>query len=218
MSSWKEALGLGTAARRLTIEGRPAVLERSPFYAEDFGTPTRLVVDMRGVSPGVLKIFQEGFFSPVARLFGAQDLKIGDRTFDALYVVKASPASLAASIFGTPWRERLIAAIRALGRYPAPVIDLSRDRLRIQTGEILEHRALDERLIEAARALTLAALGVKGSVLLWEEPAPPGAGRCPVCGAPFRGAITTCRKCRTPHHHECWVYAGGCSTYACGQR
>jgi hypothetical protein len=204
-------------ARQLTIEDRQAWLERRVSPNDDGGF-TRLVVDLRGVSPGSLQILSEGFFSPIARFFGAQDLKIGDKTFDALYVIKASPSTLAASIFGGPQRERLIRAIRTLGRYPSSVIDLSRERLRIQTGEFGDNRALDERMIEVGRVLTLAALGVKGSVSLWEDPGMPASARCPVCACPFRGPITTCRKCRTPHHHECWLYAGGCSTYACGQR
>src|SRR5688572_28426387 len=119
----------------LKIEGRPARLEEIWSFSDSEGPVRRLSVDLRGVSPGTLKIFQEGFFTPIARLFGAQDLRIGDKAFDALYVIKASPASLAASVFQGPHRTRLIEAIRAVGRYLSPVIDLSRDSLRIQTGE-----------------------------------------------------------------------------------
>src|SRR5688572_10845829 len=83
------------------IESRPARLEEI-WSLGDEGPVRRLCVDFRGVSPGTLKIFQEGFFTPIARLFGAQDLRIGDKAFDALYVVKASPASLASRIFQGP--------------------------------------------------------------------------------------------------------------------
>lgn len=201
------------------IEGRFARLEELWVPTSDSdGRAHRLTVDLRGLSPGTIKIFQEGFFSPIAKLFGAQDLKIGDKVFDALYVVKASPASLAASVFGGGRRDRLIETIRAVGRYLSPVFDLSRESLRIQASEFAASRALFERLVAAGRELTAAILAVKGSVLLWEEPGLPSNARCPVCGARFGAALTTCRECRTPHHHECWVYAGGCSTYACGSK
>lgn len=46
--------------------------------------------------------------------------------------------------------------------------------------------------------------------------APP---RCQVCGED-RGDhdLVGCVACQTIHHLECWVYLGGCSTYACGSR
>ena len=39
---------------------------------------SRVVVDMRGVSPGSLHILEQGFFQSFLHLFGAQDLDIGD--------------------------------------------------------------------------------------------------------------------------------------------
>jgi hypothetical protein len=38
---------------------------------------------------------------------------------------------------------------------------------------------------------------------------------CKVCGEEFGSEIVCCRRCKTPHHRECWEYNGGCSTYAC---
>jgi hypothetical protein len=40
--------------------------------------------------------------------------------------------------------------------------------------------------------------------------------RCGVCGSGMSSRIVLCPRCGTPHHEECWTYAGGCSTYACG--
>jgi hypothetical protein len=41
---------------------------------------------------------------------------------------------------------------------------------------------------------------------------------CQVCGSriPAEGRVY-CRKCRTPHHDECWKYNGKCSTFGCGE-
>lgn len=38
---------------------------------------------------------------------------------------------------------------------------------------------------------------------------------CKVCGEDLDREIVCCRRCKTPHHRECWEYNGGCSTYAC---
>lgn len=41
------------------------------------------------------------------------------------------------------------------------------------------------------------------------------ASHCPVCSGPLTGRTCTCGACGTPHHEECWTYAGGCAVYAC---
>ena len=41
---------------------------------------------------------------------------------------------------------------------------------------------------------------------------------CSICGETMEEALVFCRRCKTPHHRECWEYYGGCSTYACGER
>lgn len=39
--------------------------------------------------------------------------------------------------------------------------------------------------------------------------------RCLVCGEGLMQDLVYCRRCKTPHHRECWEYSGGCSTYGC---
>jgi predicted DCC family thiol-disulfide oxidoreductase YuxK len=42
-------------------------------------------------------------------------------------------------------------------------------------------------------------------------------GACPVCRRPLGEDVVQCDRCRTPHHAECWRYAGDrCSTFGCG--
>lgn len=41
------------------------------------------------------------------------------------------------------------------------------------------------------------------------------AADCPVCGEGLAGPVQRCTGCDTPHHPECWAFAGRCSTYAC---
>jgi hypothetical protein len=49
--------------------------------------------------------------------------------------------------------------------------------------------------------------------------APDPGTRCQVCGEdPGELDMVGCVTCQTLHHFECWVYLGGCATYACGSR
>jgi hypothetical protein len=38
---------------------------------------------------------------------------------------------------------------------------------------------------------------------------------CMVCGEELLEDIVLCRRCKTPHHRDCWMYYGACSTYGC---
>ena len=39
---------------------------------------------------------------------------------------------------------------------------------------------------------------------------------CTVCGCKIlEGPVTTCPRCETPHHQDCWGYNGGCGIFAC---
>lgn len=40
-------------------------------------------------------------------------------------------------------------------------------------------------------------------------------GICQVCATGVTERAVWCRRCRTPHHMECWIYTGMCSTYGC---
>ena len=40
---------------------------------------------------------------------------------------------------------------------------------------------------------------------------------CKVCGEEILEDLVFCRRCKTPHHRECWQYTGACSVFACGE-
>ncbi len=40
---------------------------------------------------------------------------------------------------------------------------------------------------------------------------------CRVCGEDIEEDLVFCRRCKTPHHRECWQYNGKCSVFACGE-
>jgi len=182
----------------LSVAGREAVLRAG---VQEAGA--HLSVDMRRASPGALKVCQEGVLESIVKLFGSQDLAVGDAPFDALYVVKASPESLARRAL-VPAVIRLVRDLGACGI----MIDLSRERLVVRTsGDVSESSV--RGVVELAGKL-VDALGGAAEVF-WD-----GTGRCLVCGTALAERRVACADCATPHHRECWEFAGGCSTYACG--
>jgi hypothetical protein len=216
----KGRLSVGSSSSVLSfgIHGREATLELpDPLSDESRAIRTRVVVNMKGCSPGILKIYPEGFTTPISKFFGAQDIRIGERTFDALYVVKAKPESLAHSLFREDRKPRVIHAIRAVGAWLNPLIDLSRERLCVQVEECFESLESLRKLVQTAKDLTGFLLDMEslGSILWGVSPEPSG-GICNVCGSPMASGVVRCSSCRTPHHRECWDYIGTCSTYACG--
>ena len=95
-------------------------------------------------------------------------------------------------------------------------------------------RALDQ---DPPIAFTVLALMVLGGLITWAfratatpsdvrfvgrvriEPLKAAAGaRCLVCRSELGGEIIYCASCHTPHHRECFTYAGRCSVYACRAR
>jgi hypothetical protein len=38
---------------------------------------------------------------------------------------------------------------------------------------------------------------------------------CKVCGEEIQDQMVVCRRCKTPHHLDCWQYTGACSVFGC---
>ena len=41
---------------------------------------------------------------------------------------------------------------------------------------------------------------------------------CQVCGEQIAEELVFCKRCKTPHHRECWQYNGCCTTFGCGEK
>jgi len=50
------------------------------------------------------------------------------------------------------------------------------------------------------------------------EPPRAGEATCLVCNSRLESDVIYCRRCGTPHHRECFRYAGRCSIYGCRSR
>jgi len=177
---------------------------------------TKVTVDVGGASPGILHILEDGFGQSFLKLFGAQDLEIGDAQFDHDYVIKATPPTLARWLFRPERRLEGIRVVRRLGNYLNPTFDLDARTVTVMVRQYFREEIDILTLIECARDFTTFVLEAAApSGIILEDVKVASGGECPVCGTAMNHEAVRCESCRTPHHPECWQYMGRCSTYAC---
>jgi hypothetical protein len=159
-------------------------------------------------------------YPPLRVSMGGDGVSIGDPEFEAAYIVRADDPHFARTLLGPEARE-LIEAGRRIGAGGRLRLNIDRLRLRIRTEEPL---ALPHDLAAFARVgvglleRVKEAVENQAAVQFFDAPAPPGSkSNCPVCGAEVSARRVLCKRCRTPHHRDCWEYANGCSMFACGE-
>lgn len=178
-----------------------------------------VMISMEGVSPGTLSIHRQVAIPDLLdRIFAGQDLTIGDRKFDREFVIKARPESLASGIFAPERRATVIATVRRLDGFSSPWIHLTREALEISVRDELNPDELLELAATAEEFLGHLLNRKAGDGVEWSVAGISSGGTCSVCGTVMESHLVKCRKCKTPHHRDCWVYAGKCSTFACGEK
>jgi hypothetical protein len=159
-------------------------------------------------SPGMLRVRREGFLGTLRKIFGGQDIRIGDARFDEEFQIEASPSRLASRLL-TP------EARRALLELHDPVLDVQRESARLTVHQCLpSDPAALERFVRQAEIILRALSGGDPGVEVLAVTSAPGA--CPTCGTAIEEAPAICAKCGGRQHRDCWSYVGGCATYACG--
>lgn len=200
----------GPALIELQLQYEPRVHRLPPGEHQrwSFAGGTAFSAPVR--SPATLKVFPQSFWHAFPKLFGYQDISVGEKEFDDAYVVKSSDERWARSFVNRDL-ARIILGQRV-------TVDLTLASLMIRReGSLWEDAALQSfsegclTLLDRFASVSGLSMGVKF------EAVETAGGVCQVCGAPMTEPVT-CSRCRTPHHQECWDYAGGCSTFACGEK
>jgi hypothetical protein len=196
----------------LTIEGVPS---RLSWHAGSRNNPAHTMLEFHLSSPGLLRVRKEGFLGAIRKLFGAQDIEVGDACFDGAYQVEATPAEFARQIL-TP------AVIKAFSDAYGmdPSLDVQRQRVSLRVAKcIADTEESLAWLLGFGKLLVLSLQGQGPVAGVTIEAVSTSEGDCPTCGAPLAGAaVAACGKCGGKQHVECWDYVGICATYACGGR
>lgn len=155
-------------------------------------------------------------------LVALEDLEVGDPEFDPRFVVKSSDAEFPRQFFDRTTR-RVVEDLRALGGTDQVLVSANSSRLMVRKPGVLPGSAELQLFTELTGQIfdRLMVFWQKQSgIELMDEPEDPAAEiRCQICGTPIPGENrVNCRKCRTPHHEDCWTFNEGCATYACGEK
>lgn len=155
--------------------------------------------------------------------FRERDVGVGDPAFDARWIVRADDAAFAREFLDERTRKTLDALGELQDGGPA-LVSLTPSRLLVRKAGVLEPAAALESFVDLAGLVHDRVFFFwqrMSGIEILEDPVPaPGADPvCRVCGAAIaREARVACRRCKTPHHRDCWEFNGQCSTYACGER
>jgi len=191
------------------VEGERATLE---FEAGD-NAHTNLQVEWS--PPGSLRLDPEGLMGSLRKVFGAQDIQVGDPPMDDAFVIQGDPEAWVREVLDAETRALLLGLQREFSRLkvdvnPAGVFvgmrgrDLSPDRERLN-GFLEGARRLVRRL--------QATVGERVQVSVQEVIR---AGKCPVCSDAAGDLSQRCPSCETAYHPECWDYLGRCAILGCG--
>lgn len=147
----------------------------------------------------------------------ASELTLGDPQFDQQFLVKATDPAEAKLLLseGVRWQAGRLAFAFDRG-------DLSivwKGGGLIVEKRLSSRKAADlEQLVRMVfelydQAMLTRCVGIEFvdamEAVIVEEPI------CQVCSEAITVDMVFCRRCLTPHHHDCWLYTGCCSTYGC---
>jgi hypothetical protein len=151
--------------------------------------------------------------------WGWGEISTGDREFDSRYLVRGRDPEEVREIFreGVRWN---IEKLRSLFDDDSVYILIQRARILVQKPKPL-------RRYEDLHEFTRCALDLFDQAMLTrangiefvaeDEVQPLGEVICKVCGERIVDEMVFCRRCKTPHHADCWHFAGACSVYGCGE-
>lgn len=180
---------------------------RMTWQAESADMPQQTTIMMDLPSRDALRVRTEGEWLPIRKLFGAEDVEVGDGPFDAAFQVEGSPAfakrKLTEAVRGElmRWKEAEASLeMGAGGTFFRVNRDASHDGMQIAL------------LLQSAGRLVRALQGGSPAVTILES----CPGTCPTCRGRLEGTLVRCSKCGAKQHADCWAYVGGCAIYACG--
>lgn len=171
-----------------------------------------------------VEIFPERAAGGGARHLNIEDIRIGDAEFDPRFVIKANDPEFVRELLD-PATRGAIEDLRRLLRNERILVSINSSRLLVRKPGIVASAEDLARFVERSHAVheRVQAFWQRSTgIEILEEPAPSREAALPVCRVcgtqiPEENRVD-CRRCKTPHHGDCWSFNDGCSTYACGEK
>ena len=170
-----------------------------------------------------LEIFPQRHAENDPKYLNVDDIRIGDPHFDPRYVIKSDDREFVREVL-EPRVQKSIDDLRALLGNDKILVSVNSSRLMVRKQGIVSE------LADLTVFADLAFVVYDRLYVIWQRASgieilddiPVEAVRdpvCQVCGAAIPSEVRVyCRRCKTPHHKDCWEFNGSCSTYACGEK
>jgi hypothetical protein len=175
-------------------------------------------VHFYGRQPAVrCEVYPEGAWSRIGKLVGMEDIQIGSPDFDDRYIIKGDGPTALRSLL-TPAVQMQIERLRRFLDNDNIYVSLNQRELLVKKlSFIREYSVLLEFTQLAIDLYDQVVLPLDDEIKFVEKTEPPELSEaiCQICGEPITSQEVFCRRCKTPHHLDCWQYYGACSTYGC---
>ncbi len=150
-------------------------------------------------------------------LRGMGDVSSGSREFDDRYVIRSNDAIEIRNFLSDGVRMQ-IDRLRHLLRSNDVYLSINRGQLVIKKPSLIhdfeslqDFAHLSLELFD--QAMLTRSVGIQFVEQLSVQVV--NDAKCQVCGYVITTDMVFCHRCKTPHHLECWQYAGNCSVYGC---
>lgn len=187
---------------------------------------TRVVVRFNQGIPFRLELIPTNRPAPPQPPKGTRVVRIGDATFDRMFLIRANDPEMARDFLTAPVRWA-IEGLARLGPVGGMLVSINPERMLVQVDRNLGKLAnllsaiVHESLIiygglqsgVTARLAEGVAIVAAGPASTDDAAGPPV---CKVCGDPIADVPwVICTTCLTPHHRDCWEFIGACSIFGC---
>jgi hypothetical protein len=149
-----------------------------------------------------------------------EDVEIGSPEFDETYIIKGASARDLRELLTLPVQQQIDRLRRFLGNNDIYIAFGSRDLLVKKRSYIKDFQTLVHFTELALQLYDISARPPDEGIEFVEEAAEPNVqgAMCQICGEEIEDQVVFCRRCKTPHHQDCWNYYGACSTYGCREK
>jgi hypothetical protein len=166
-----------------------------------------------------VEVFPEGIWSRMGRFIGMQDIEIGSPLFDRDYVIQGNDVKELRGFLSGPVQHQINLLRGFLGNGDI-YISVGGGRLLVKKLSLIRDFDVLLSLVQMSLELHGQAMLTQSSGIEFEDESaaqPIETAMCQICGESIDSDMVFCRRCKTPHHQDCWNYFGRCSTYGCGE-
>lgn len=170
-----------------------------------------------GRPPVRCEVYPDRMGPRARKLRGMQDIEIGSPEFDERYVIQGDDDAELRRLL-SPAAQEQIERLRRLRDDDDVYVSFNKVSLVVRKPSLISDYTTLLRFTQLAIGLyDLTILSSMEGIDVVADAPPPKVEEaiCQVCGEPIGTDVVFCRRCKTPHHRECWEYYGACSTYGC---